>query len=113
MVVNDQFSLAYSGYPGSRTTKGCVSQDLLNFGVGKPVELSLMEMGGWVSSLLLTVLMESEIHQGHIFTLKSQRHIQDINQDLKKAMNIKGPSNFLKVDMKIKDAKNIIDREDC
>nr|GEZ70926.1 hypothetical protein [Tanacetum cinerariifolium] len=73
----DQFSLAYSGHPGSGIAKGCVSQDLLNFGAGKPIELSLMEIGRW------------------------------------KAMNIKGRSNFLKVDMKIKDAKNIIDMEDC
>ncbi|GKB79368.1 hypothetical protein Tco_0946263 [Tanacetum coccineum] len=50
-----------------------------------------------------------QIHQDHILVLKSQRQIQDS----KKALNIKYPSNFLKIDMKIKDAKNIIDGEDC
>ncbi|GJV16498.1 hypothetical protein Tco_1361821 [Tanacetum coccineum] len=80
----DQFLLAHSGHPGSRTAKGCVSRDVLNFRAGKPVKLSLMAMRRQVQRMMPTSVPDPSRPHAHI-----QRHIQDINQDLKKALNIK------------------------
>ncbi|GKG27138.1 hypothetical protein Tco_0402841, partial [Tanacetum coccineum] len=70
-------------------------------------------MRRWVGSFTANGTKDDvHLHSRSIKATYSYSKLKDINQDSKKALNIKYPSNFLKIDMKIKDENNIIDGED-